>query len=48
MRKSEGESTSPWYGVLLADIWGKCRSVAFFRNVNPDHLPAEAQRDLKE
>jgi hypothetical protein len=48
VRKSEGESNSPWYGVLLADIWGKCRSVAFFRNVDPDHLPPEAQRDLKE
>jgi hypothetical protein len=47
LRKSD-ESTSPWYGVLLADIGGKCRSVAFFQNVNPDHLPPEAQRDLKE
>ncbi len=48
VRASDSENTSPWYGVLLVDIWGKCRSVAFFRNVNPDHLPAEAQRDLKE
>jgi hypothetical protein len=48
VRASDSENTSPWYGVLLADMWGKCRSVAFFRNVNPDHLPAEAQRDLKE
>jgi hypothetical protein len=48
MRKSEGDSISPWYGVLLADVWGKCRSVGFFRNVNPDHLPPEAQRDLKD
>jgi hypothetical protein len=48
MRASDSENASPWYGVLLADIWGKCRSVAFFRDVNPEHLPAEAQRDLKE
>jgi hypothetical protein len=48
VRASDGENTSPWYGVLLADVWGKCRSVAFFRNVSPDQLPPEAQRDLKE
>jgi hypothetical protein len=48
VRASDAENTSPWYGVLLADLWGKCRSVAFFRNVNPDQLPPEAQRDLKE
>jgi hypothetical protein len=48
VRASDTENTSPWYGVLLADLWGKCRSVAFFRNVNPDQLPPEAQRDLKE
>ena len=48
VRASDGENTSPWYGVLLVDIRGKCRSVAFFRNVNPDQLPPEAQRELKE
>ena len=48
VRASDAENTSPWYGVLLADLWGKCRSVAFFRNVNSDQLPPEAQRDLKE
>jgi hypothetical protein len=48
VRAGDGENTSRWYGVLLADIWGKCRSVAFFRNINPDQLPPEAQQDLKD
>jgi hypothetical protein len=47
LRSPEGDG-SPWYGILLADINGKCRSVAMFRNVQPDDLPPEAQRDLKE
>jgi hypothetical protein len=48
LRSPEGENASPWYGVLLADIGGKCRSVAMFRNVQPDQLPADAQRELAE
>jgi hypothetical protein len=41
LRWPEGEDASPWYGILLFDIDGKC-------NVQPDQLPPEAQRDLKE
>jgi hypothetical protein len=48
LRSPEGEDASPWYGLLLADIGGQCRSVAMFRNVQPDQLPPEVQRDLKE
>ena len=48
LRWPEGDDASPWYGILLADIDGKCRSVAVFRNVQPDQLPPDAQRDLKE
>jgi hypothetical protein len=43
-----GDNASQWYGVLHADIGGKCRPVAMFRNVHPDQLPPEAQRELKE
>jgi hypothetical protein len=48
LRSPEGENASPWYGILLADIGGKCRSVAIFRNVRAEQLPGDAQRDLKE
>jgi hypothetical protein len=48
LRLPEGDDASPWYGILLADIDGKCRSVAIFRNVQPDQLPPDAQRDLKD
>jgi hypothetical protein len=47
LRSSEGDA-SPWYGILLADIAGKCKSIAVFRNVPPDQLPDEAQRDLTQ
>jgi hypothetical protein len=48
LRWPESDDASPWYGILLADLDGKCRSVAVFRNVQPDQLPPDAQRDLKE
>jgi hypothetical protein len=48
LRSPEGEDASPWYGILLADLGGQCRSVAMFKNVQPDQLPPEAQRDLRE
>jgi hypothetical protein len=48
IRSSEGEKASPWYGILTADIGGKCRSVALYRNVQVDQLPPEAQQELKD
>jgi hypothetical protein len=48
IRASEGERASPWYGILAADIGGKCRSVAVYRNVHVDQLPPEAQQELKD
>jgi hypothetical protein len=48
LRSPEAEDASPWYGILLADIGGKCRSVAMFRNVQPEQLPPEVQRDLTQ
>jgi hypothetical protein len=47
LRSPEGDNASSWYGILLADIGGKCRSVAIFRNVQPDQLPPDAQQDLE-
>jgi hypothetical protein len=48
VRASEGERASPWYGILVADIGGKCRSVALYRNVLVDQLPPELQQELKD
>jgi hypothetical protein len=48
IRPSEGERASPWYGVLVADIGDKCRSVALYRNIAVDQLPPEAQQELKD
>ena len=48
IRSSEGERGSPWYGILAADIGGRCRRVALYRNVHVDQLPPEAQQELKD
>jgi hypothetical protein len=48
IRSSEGEKASPWYGILAADLGGKCRRVALYRNVHVDQLPPEAQQELKD
>jgi hypothetical protein len=48
LRSPESDDASSWYGILLADLGGKCQSVAMFRSVQPDQLPPEAQLDLKQ
>jgi hypothetical protein len=48
LRLPESEDASPWYGILLAELGGKCQSIAMFRNVQADQLPPEAQLDLKQ
>src|SRR5262249_34586570 len=48
LRSPEGDNGNAWYGILRADVGGKCVAVAFFRDVSPDQLPVEAQRDLKD
>jgi hypothetical protein len=47
-RDGSTEDTSPWVAVVLADIEGKCRPVAFYRSVDRDKLDAELRKRLDE
>lgn len=46
-RTALGESASQWYGLLLADMGGRCRTVAHFPNVSLDNLPPELITEMK-
>jgi hypothetical protein len=47
-RDGTAEETSPWVAVVLADIEGRCRPVAFYRSVDRDKLDAELRKKLDE
>ena len=47
-RDGSTEDTSPWVAVVVADIEGKCRPVAFYRSVDRDKLDAELSKKLDE
>jgi hypothetical protein len=47
-RDGSTEDTSPWVAVVLADIQGKCRPVAFYRSIDRDKLDAELSKKLDE
>jgi hypothetical protein len=47
-RDGSAEGTSPWVAVVLADIGGKCRPVAFYQSVDRDRLDPELSKKLDE
>jgi hypothetical protein len=44
-RTALGESASQWYGLLLANMVARCRTVAHFPSVSLDNLPPELIRN---
>jgi hypothetical protein len=46
-RSTPGENTSPWYALLLADIGGKCRTVAQYPNVVVENFPPEVRAEME-
>jgi hypothetical protein len=48
LRDSSGESTSPWSGIVLADVEGKCRPIAFYQSVDRNKLDPELSKKLDE
>src|SRR5918997_2231924 len=46
-RSTPGENTSPWYAILLADIGGKCRTVAQYPNVAVENFPPEVRAEME-
>jgi hypothetical protein len=46
-RSTPGENTSPWYGLLLADIRGRCRTVAQYPNISVENFPPEVRSHME-
>jgi hypothetical protein len=42
------ESLSPWVAVVLADIQGKCRPVAFYESISREKLDPELSKKLED
>ena len=47
-RSIPSENASPWYGLLLADIGGRCRTVAQYPNVSVENLPPEVRSEMEK
>jgi hypothetical protein len=45
-RTALGESASQWYGLLLADMSGRCRTIAHFPNISVENLPPEVRSEM--
>jgi hypothetical protein len=47
-RSTPGEAATPsWYGLLLADIGGRCRTVAQYPTVSVENLPPEVRTEME-
>jgi hypothetical protein len=47
-REISGETTSPWTAIVLADVEGRCRPVAFYQSVDRNKLDPELNKKLDE
>jgi hypothetical protein len=48
LRDGSAETTSPWMAVVLADVEGKCRPIAFYQSVDRNKLDPELSKRLDE
>jgi hypothetical protein len=47
-RDISGETTGPWTAIVLADVEGRCRPVAFYQSVDRNKLDPELNKKLDE
>jgi hypothetical protein len=47
-RDISGETTGPWTGIVLADVEGRCRPVAFYQSVDRNKLDPELNKKIDE
>jgi hypothetical protein len=47
-RDISGETTSPWTAIVLADVEGRCRPVAFYQSIDRNKLDPEVSKKLDE
>jgi hypothetical protein len=48
LRDAPSETTSPWTGIVLADVEGRCRPIAFYQSVDRNKLDPEVSKRLDE
>jgi hypothetical protein len=46
-RTALGENTGQWYALLLADMGGRCRTVAHFPNISVESLPPDMRSEME-
>jgi hypothetical protein len=47
-RESSGETTGPWTAIVLADVEGRCRPVAFYQSIDRNKLDPELSKKLDD
>jgi hypothetical protein len=47
-REISGETTTPWTAIVLADVEGRCRPVAFYQSIDRNKLDPELSKKLDE
>jgi len=48
LRDGSAETTSPWMGIVLADVDGKCRPITFYQSVDRNKLDPELSKRLDD
>jgi hypothetical protein len=48
LRDTPGETTSPWTAIVLADVEGRCRPIAFYQSIDRNKLDPEVSKQLDE
>jgi hypothetical protein len=48
LRDGSAETTSPWMAIVLADVEGKCRPIAFYQSVDRNKLDPELSKRLDD
>jgi hypothetical protein len=46
-RPAARDNGSPWHGLLVADVRGKCRTIAHYPNIAVDKLPPEVRSEME-
>jgi hypothetical protein len=48
LRDGSSETTSPWTAIVLGDVEGKCRPIAFYQSLDRNKLDPELSKKLDE
>lgn len=46
--QTTGQTTGPWTAVVLADVEGRCRPIAFYQSVDRNKLDPELSKKLED